>query len=334
MLTAVALKKLKLVKILLEGGAKVNQKGYDGKTALTVACSVLIEEFDHPNSLSFVRLLLLHDADPNIRDMKGRTCLMYAFQHALPLDVIDMLLTHDASPTIEDNDGNNAFYYIQPTELPKYLKYFERCADFKVHCDLDMLKLREQQPDNGMSCTHDHGDKSSLKRQKNSYRDIKMKKTIPDSVYLNRRISEEPTSQPMKLLLRKRKCVSLPTTLANGLQTIESINTSGTTMSTHSLSKCSYPATIMSSQRRFPYVPQINHEQQERKLRHETSQLDHIMERQLTWRHSSSHYDGSIKLPTDNSLVSDTNNANISEIDRDITKNSMLRSPTKLPPIK
>jgi hypothetical protein len=64
------------------------------------------------------------------------------------LDVIDMLLTHDASPTIEDNDGNNAFYFIQPTELPKYLKYFERCADFKVHCDLDMLKLIEQQPDN------------------------------------------------------------------------------------------------------------------------------------------------------------------------------------------
>jgi hypothetical protein len=58
---------------------------------------------------------------------------MYAFQHALPLDVIDMLLTHDASPTIEDNDGNNAFYFIQPTELPKYLKYFERCADFKGH---------------------------------------------------------------------------------------------------------------------------------------------------------------------------------------------------------
>jgi hypothetical protein len=54
LLTAVALKKLKLVKILLEGGAKVNQKGYDGKTALTVACSVLIEEFDHPNSLFFV----------------------------------------------------------------------------------------------------------------------------------------------------------------------------------------------------------------------------------------------------------------------------------------
>jgi hypothetical protein len=47
LLTAVALKKLKLVKILLEGGAKVNQKGYDGKTALTVACSVLIEEFEH-----------------------------------------------------------------------------------------------------------------------------------------------------------------------------------------------------------------------------------------------------------------------------------------------
>ena len=143
LLTAVALKKLKLVNILLEGGVKVNHKGYDAKTALIVACYVFIEEVHHPNILIFVRLLLMHGEDPNIRDMKGRTCLMYAFQHTLPLDVIDMLLTHDASPTIEDNGGNNDLYFIQPTELPKYLKYFERCADYKVHCDLDIVKRKE-----------------------------------------------------------------------------------------------------------------------------------------------------------------------------------------------
>lgn len=334
MLTAVALKKLKLVKILLEGGVKVNHKGYDGKTALTVACSVLIEDTDHPDILSFVRLLLMHGADPNIRDIKGRTCLMYALQHVLPLDVIDMLLTHDASPTIEDNDGNNALYFIPPAELQKYLKYFEQCADFKVHCDLDMLKPRQQQTDNGMSCTHDHGDKSSIKCLKNSDRDIKIKKNISDPVYLNRRKSEEPTSKSMKLFQRRRNCLSLPTTSANGLQTIESIDTSGTTMPTHSVNKCAYPASIMSSQRRFSYIPQFNHEQQERKLRQETTQWDHIMERQLTRRHSSRYDVTSIKLPTDNSLVSDTNKVNISEIDRDITNHSVLRPLMKLPPIK
>ena len=334
MLTAVALKKLKLVKILLEGGVKVNHKGYDGKTALTVACSVLIEEADHPNLLSLVRLLLLHGVDPNIRDIKGRTCLMYALQHVLPLDVIDMLLTHDASPTIEDNDGNNAFYFIQPTEMPKYLKYFERCADFKVHCHVDMLKPREEQSDNGMPCTHDRGDKSPINCQRNSDRDIKMKKNIPGPVYLNRRTSEEPTSISTKLLLWRRRANTLPSTSANKLQTSQSIDTSGTTLSKHSLNKCSYPVSITSSQRRFYCIPQFNHEQQERQLRQETPEWDHIMERQPTRRQSASRYSSSIKLPTDNSLVSDTNNANIAKIDRDITKNSMLRSPAKLTPIK
>jgi ankyrin repeat protein len=111
-LTTVALKKLKLENTLLEGGVKVNHKGYDGKTALIIACSVFIEDVHHSNIVSFVRLLIMHGANPKIRDMKGRTCLMYAFQHTLPLDVIDMSLTYDASPTIEDNGGNNALYFI------------------------------------------------------------------------------------------------------------------------------------------------------------------------------------------------------------------------------
>lgn len=83
------------MKILLEGGAKVNHKGYDGKSKRTVACSVLIEDADHPNLLSFVRLLLMHGADPNNRGMKRRICLMYALHRVLPLNVIDMLLTHN-----------------------------------------------------------------------------------------------------------------------------------------------------------------------------------------------------------------------------------------------
>jgi len=334
LLTAVALNKLKLVKILLEGGTKVNHKGYDGKTALIVACSVFIEDVHHPNILSFVRLLLIHGADPNIRDMKGRTCLMYAFQYALPLDVIEMLLTHDASPTIEDNGGNNAFYFIQPTELPKCLKYFERCADYKVHCDLDILKRKEQHADNGMACTPNNGDKSSIKGQKNSDRDIRLKKNIADTVYVNRKLSEEPTSKTMKPLLRRRKYSSLPISSDNRLQTVESIDSSGTTISTHSLNKCSYPASIMNNERSFSCISQLNHEKQERKLRQETPQWDHIMEKQYTRGQSASHCVNFKTLKTENSLVLDTTHFEISEIDIDIVKNGILRSAVKLPSIK
>jgi hypothetical protein len=181
----------------------------------------------------------MHGADPKIRDMKGRTCLLYAFQHTLPLYVIDMLLTHDASPSIEDNGGNNALYFIQPIELPKYLKYFERCADYKVHCDLDILIRKEQHADNGMACTHNHEDTSSIKGQTNSDRDKRLKKNIADTVYVNRKLSEEPTSKTMKPLLRRRKYCSLPISSDNRFQTVESIDTSGTTISTHSLIKCS-----------------------------------------------------------------------------------------------
>ena len=49
--TAVALKKLKLVNILLEGGVKVNHKGYYVKTALILVCSVFIEDVHHPHIL-------------------------------------------------------------------------------------------------------------------------------------------------------------------------------------------------------------------------------------------------------------------------------------------
>ena len=34
-----------------------------------------------------------------------------------------------------------------------------------VHCDLDILKRKEQHADNGMTCTHNHDDTSSRVRK-------------------------------------------------------------------------------------------------------------------------------------------------------------------------
>ena len=90
-----------------------------------------------------------------------------------------------------------------------------------------------------MACTHNHEDTSSIKGQTNSDRDKRLKKNIADTVYVNRKLSEEPTSKTMKPLLRRRKYCFLPISSDNRFQTVESIDTSSTTISTHSLIKCS-----------------------------------------------------------------------------------------------
>ena len=185
-----------------------------------------------------------------------------------------------------------------------------------------------------MACTHNHEDTSSIKGQTNSDRDKRLKKNIADTVYVNRKLSEEPTSKTMKPLLRRRKYCSLPISSDNRLQTVQSIDTSGTTISTHSLNKCSYPASIMDNERRLACKSQFNHEKQERKLRQETPQWDYIMEKQYTRGQSASHCVNFKTLKTENSLVFDTNHFEISEIDRDITTNGILRSAVKLPSIK
>ena len=67
----IAMNKIKLVKILIEGGIDVNNKFISGLTPIVTAC---IE-----NNAQIVRILLDNGADLTARDSLGRTVFHYAY---------------------------------------------------------------------------------------------------------------------------------------------------------------------------------------------------------------------------------------------------------------
>ncbi|CAG2206774.1 unnamed protein product [Mytilus edulis] len=118
LLKAVAQGKIKLVKLLIDGGVDVNFPGYDGKTPLIVACSFVAEKKDSDSLIVLINLLLKRGANTNAQDMKGRTPLMYAVRHFLSIDIIQLLLDNDAD--ILDNNGRSMLHYMKRKGLPKY----------------------------------------------------------------------------------------------------------------------------------------------------------------------------------------------------------------------
>ncbi|CAC5378397.1 unnamed protein product [Mytilus coruscus] len=119
---AVAEKKIKLIKILLQGGTDVNGRAYDGKTALMIACCYIREE-DHDGDISeIIRLLLENKTDPNLQDLKGRSALMYALVYLAPITTVKLLLKYGADPYICDKYDKNAFCFISKTYWSQYME--------------------------------------------------------------------------------------------------------------------------------------------------------------------------------------------------------------------
>ncbi|VDI05608.1 Hypothetical predicted protein, partial [Mytilus galloprovincialis] len=128
LLKAVAQGKIKLVKLLMDGGVDVNFQGYDGKTPLIVACSFVArnKNSDSESLMNLINLLIKGGANTNAHDMKGRTPLMYAVRHFLSTDIIKLLLDNGANPTMLDNNGRNTLHYIKRKCLPFYRCIFQR----------------------------------------------------------------------------------------------------------------------------------------------------------------------------------------------------------------
>ncbi|XP_005477272.1 ankyrin repeat domain-containing protein 34B isoform X2 [Oreochromis niloticus] len=120
LISAASSGKLRLVRLLVEGGAEVNGRNPKGETALLAACKALRGEPAGPETIKLLTYLLQNKADPNAKDRAGRTALMYACMERAGAQVAATLLAAGADPSMEDYSGASALVYAineqhQPT---------------------------------------------------------------------------------------------------------------------------------------------------------------------------------------------------------------------------
>ncbi|XP_069734477.1 ankyrin repeat domain-containing protein 34A [Phaenicophaeus curvirostris] len=109
LLRAVAQGKFRLTRLLLEGGAYINEGNAAGTTPLMAACRAAYA--DPPEQPRMVRYLLENGADPNIPDKAGKTALMHACAERAGPAVAAELLAHGADPSARDYAGASALVY-------------------------------------------------------------------------------------------------------------------------------------------------------------------------------------------------------------------------------
>ncbi|KAM4724393.1 ankyrin repeat domain-containing protein 34B [Anableps anableps] len=120
LISAASSGKLRLVRLLVEGGAQVNRSNQRGETALLAACKALRGEPAGKESVKLLKFLLQNKADPNAQDQDGRTALMYACMQKAGALVVSTLMDAGADPCMEDGSGASALVYAinaqhQPT---------------------------------------------------------------------------------------------------------------------------------------------------------------------------------------------------------------------------
>ncbi|XP_056125577.1 LOW QUALITY PROTEIN: ankyrin repeat domain-containing protein 34C [Rhinichthys klamathensis goyatoka] len=121
LITAAQLGKLRLVRVLVEGGAQVNERNARGETPLLAACRSLRAHPSEP-MLRLIQFLLNNRADPNIQDKTGRTALMYACMERAGAELASALIVAGADATMEDYSGGaSALVYAINAQDPDTL---------------------------------------------------------------------------------------------------------------------------------------------------------------------------------------------------------------------
>ncbi|XP_051268375.1 ankyrin repeat domain-containing protein 34B [Dicentrarchus labrax] len=111
LLKAVFLRRLRLTRLLLEGGAYINESDSQGQTPLMVACRTQHTDAQSASRVKLVQFLLEKGADPNIQDKEGRSALMHACQEKAGAEVTSLLLASGADISLEDQSGTSALVY-------------------------------------------------------------------------------------------------------------------------------------------------------------------------------------------------------------------------------
>lgn len=122
LLKAVWLRRLRLTRLLLEGGAYINESNERGETPLMVTCMSTHNDQQSVSKAKIVKYLLDNQADPNIQDKAGRTALMHACIHKAGHEVVDHLLSNGADPSLDDRSGASALVYAINADDKETLK--------------------------------------------------------------------------------------------------------------------------------------------------------------------------------------------------------------------
>ncbi|XP_022301058.2 ankyrin repeat domain-containing protein 34B-like [Crassostrea virginica] len=77
LMEAVAKGKYRLGRILVEGGADVNERNQDQLTVLMAACQLETNDCERHRKIKLIQTLLENGANPEDLDKSGKTCLHY-----------------------------------------------------------------------------------------------------------------------------------------------------------------------------------------------------------------------------------------------------------------
>ncbi|KAK1176591.1 ankyrin repeat domain-containing protein 34B-like [Acipenser oxyrinchus oxyrinchus] len=122
LLKAVYLCRLRLTRLLLEGGAYINESNERGETPLMIACKTKHVDQQSVTKAKMVKYLLENNADPNIQDKTGKTALMHACLERAGVEVVSLLLKSGADPSLDDHSSSSALVYAVNSEDKDTLK--------------------------------------------------------------------------------------------------------------------------------------------------------------------------------------------------------------------
>ncbi|XP_010310664.2 ankyrin repeat domain-containing protein 34B [Balearica regulorum gibbericeps] len=108
--------RLRLTRLLVEGGAYINESNDRGETPLMVACRTKHVDAQSASKEKIVKYLLENKADPNIQDKSGKTALMHACMEKAGPEVVSLLLSKGADPSLQDHSNCSALVYAINSE--------------------------------------------------------------------------------------------------------------------------------------------------------------------------------------------------------------------------
>lgn len=122
LIKAVYHSRLRLTRLLLEGGAYINESNDLGETPLMVACKTKHVDHQSVSKVKMVKYLLENKADPNIQDKSGKTALMHACLQKAGPEVVSLLLKYGADLSLQDHSGDSVLIYSVNSEDKETLK--------------------------------------------------------------------------------------------------------------------------------------------------------------------------------------------------------------------